>query len=380
MIVRRLYLFTCFLVSIVFFVCGSEERELELSPHDMNVVADRYEKWVVERNLELSDTSLVHYINSIVTILQKTSYSNREHRITILRSPEPNAYSLSNGSIHISVGLLSTIENEAQLAFLLAHEMAHVIQEHHIKRQYELHEKSRKVVQSQLASFIILGGGGGSTARMILRAMSGFSKQLEYEADSLATVWVAQSGYKAKESVLLFGKLKERFDQDSITFDTIYATHPLLQDRFKYSKRIALRMNIDTSDGFIRTGIYQNKIIQPLITCCELLKGAGKNDHVIKICNLLNDLGIDPVNNYLIKSQAFIAKGGDNDLDSAYSILTLILSSDADNAEAFRELGYVFLKQGVNDSATAYFNRYLEADTPIAESSFIKYYIRTMHE
>jgi Zn-dependent protease with chaperone function len=377
-VIKRLYTVFFFLMVIVFSGWGTEERELELLPRDMNVTADQYEKLIVQMNLEIVDTPLVRYIDSIIYNLQGASRSNRTHRIKFIRSQEPNAYSLANGSIHICVGLFSTIMNEAQLALLLSHEMAHVLSGHHMKRQYELHVRSRKAVQSQLAAFIILGVGLGSTARMVQRAMSGFSRNLEYEADSLAIVWAQKAGYNVSEGIKLFENLKVRFDMDSIKLDTSYTTHPLLEKRLEYSSRIVSNMGIDTTSGYSGKIPYNDLIIPSLITTCKIQKKSVKNDQVIATCNLLDTLSVDSIDHSRIKAQAFLAKGGKENLDSAYMIFTRILKNDQTDPEIYRDMGYVFMKQKVKDSATFYLNRYLDIDPYVTDSGFVRYYLRKL--
>src|SRR5258706_1863177 len=61
-------------------------------------------------------------------------------RFKVLRDPQPNAFALPNGSIYVSTGLLALMDNESQLAAVLAHEMTHVMRRH----QYEQNRSNRK--------------------------------------------------------------------------------------------------------------------------------------------------------------------------------------------------------------------------------------------
>jgi len=374
---RIIFIIVCF--CFINREIDAEENEMVLSPQDMSIVANQYEQSLISMNLEVQDSALLACLNSILLTLQNKTEYKQEFRIKIIKSPEPNAYSLINGSIHIFTGLFSSIDNEAQLALLLAHEMAHLYKDHHIKREYELHNASRQALQSQLTSFIVLGIGLGNTGKIIQRAMSGFSKNLEYEADSLAILNTANAGYKTSESILFFDNIQKRFKRESITFDTVYTTHPELNKRLEYSKRIISALYKDTAIGIINGESYQNIIIPSLISSYFLQKMAFNFHEAINICNILCKSDKNSFNYYsLLKAEAFILKEGKENIDSAYSILTHIYSNDTSCPEVFRDLGYVFMKNSVTDSASNYLNRYLEKNPSAADRQFINYYINSI--
>lgn len=361
-------------------IFAKEKRELDLLPHDLKLVAEQAERNIRAMNLEVTDIELVHYINSIVRNLKQASESQLEPKIRIINSQEPNAYSLINGTILICVGLFSTIKNEDQLAFLLAHEIAHIECEHHIKRQYELHIRSRKIMQGQLATFIIFGVGLGNANRMIQRAMSGFSKRMEYQADSLALVWVDKAGYDTQRAKQLFANIQVRFDLDDIKLDTSYIQHPQLKDRLAYAERLASSLKRSSLREGISISEFNDLIIPSLVKTYRLQQKAQKHDQVIATCNLLDSLGVANINLSHIKAQAFLAKGGPAHLDSAHQLLTPILVKGDQEPTIYRDLGYVLFKSHNFAQASVYLQKYIDHTPNCTDKGFVTYYLRNMHE
>ena len=117
-------------------------------------------------------------------------------RFYVLKSNEVNAYATSNGVVIVTVGLLSRIENESQLAFILAHEIQHYIQKHSLKQF-----KHRKTAKKRM-------GGVMTDGDVQLKDVYQFSKENEMEADEKGFEMMVKSGYDLFEGVFVFDMLK----------------------------------------------------------------------------------------------------------------------------------------------------------------------------
>lgn len=117
-----------------------------------------------------------------------------ELRFYVLKSQEVNAYATSNGVVMVTVGLLSRIENESQLAFILAHEIQHYTLQHSLQQyKHRIGQKKQKGKRDQDAS---------------LKEMYQFSKDHEMEADEKGFQMMLKSGYDLIEGVFVFDMLK----------------------------------------------------------------------------------------------------------------------------------------------------------------------------
>ncbi|MCK7583612.1 MAG: M48 family metalloprotease [Chromatiales bacterium] len=137
-----------------------------------------------------------------------------------MRDPVVNAFALPNGSIYLTVGLLARLENEAQLAHVMSHETAHVVQRHGL---LGLRNRKATIIAAHIADLALFGT---SIAYLpALGNLAAYSQESESEADRLALEYMAQSGYALAGADQLFAILSEVGRQESI-WGSIYSSHP----------------------------------------------------------------------------------------------------------------------------------------------------------
>lgn len=124
-----------------------------------------------------------------------------EFRFFVVEDPEVNAASLPDGTLLINTGLLGTLENEAQLAFVLSHEMAHVLQVHYRREIEETRGSRVGLTIAGLAASAFIGNAGMFMAEIgIASAVNGHQRELENQADRLALQNVIEHGYDPREA------------------------------------------------------------------------------------------------------------------------------------------------------------------------------------
>ena len=129
-------------------------------------------------------------------------------QVTLLRKNEANAYCLPGGKIVVYTGILPVTRNDAALATVLGHEVAHATAEHAAERIEAAH-------LTKIAAAII-AGGVAFTPRQYLRvaALLGaagslpFSRSQESEADHIGLVYMARAGYQPREAVAFWKRMK----------------------------------------------------------------------------------------------------------------------------------------------------------------------------
>ena len=124
-----------------------------------------------------------------------------EFRFFVVEDPEINAASLPDGTLLINTGLLGAIENEAQLAFILSHEMAHVLQVHYRREIEETRGSRVGLTIAGLAASAFIGNAGMFMAQIgIASAVNGHQRELENQADRLALQNIIEHGYDPREA------------------------------------------------------------------------------------------------------------------------------------------------------------------------------------
>lgn len=112
-----------------------------------------------------------------------------------------NAFACPNGVVVVHTGVFAALENEAQLAFVLSHEITHSI-EKHTWQQHEYHKKALMAVQIGGMIGAAYGGRGVSdlTNMVVSGIRNGYSRSLENQADRVGLEWMLASGYDIREA------------------------------------------------------------------------------------------------------------------------------------------------------------------------------------
>jgi hypothetical protein len=141
-----------------------------------------------------------HLGDSLIPEGAKGTRKPIEFRFFVVEDPEINAASLPDGTLLINTGLLGAIENEAQLAFILSHEMAHVLQVHYRREIEETRGSRVGLTIAGIAASAFIGNAGIFMAEVgIASAVNGHQRELENQADRLALQNVIEHGYDPRE-------------------------------------------------------------------------------------------------------------------------------------------------------------------------------------
>ena len=156
-----------------------------------------------------------------------------EYEFFVLRDPSPNAFALPNGHVYVHTGMLARLDDEDQLAALLAHEINHVAGHHGIIE----HRATRK---KTIAGMVLggLGPWGGVISLGLQTSVYGFSRELEQEADDRAVEVLAASRYDPHALPAMLDILGRDYEGLSPRTSTIWSTHPEVRARAQTSRAL----------------------------------------------------------------------------------------------------------------------------------------------
>jgi hypothetical protein len=124
-----------------------------------------------------------------------------EFRFFVVEDPEINAAALPDGTVLVNTALLGALDNEAQLAFVLSHEMSHVLQVHYRREIEETRGSRVGLTIAGLAASAFIGNTGMFMAQIgIASAVNGHQRELENQADRLGLQNVIERGYDPREA------------------------------------------------------------------------------------------------------------------------------------------------------------------------------------
>jgi predicted Zn-dependent protease len=152
-----------------------------------------------------------------------------KYSFKVLDSEEINAFACPGGFIYIYKGLMKQMDNEAQLAAVLAHEVGHVVARHSAKRIQAVYGYS-------IAMEVALGDKMSATARQLVDAATGliligYGRENEYEADNYGILYAKNAGYNPKGMIQIFQKFKQMEGKPPSTFEKLLMSHPPAGDR-----------------------------------------------------------------------------------------------------------------------------------------------------
>jgi beta-barrel assembly-enhancing protease len=211
--------------------------DLELL-EQVNLLDRRFER----DGLVLEDDATNAYLKRVGEVLlpRGLKLENVWWKFRALRDPVPNAFALPNGSIYVSTGLLALMDNESQVAAVLAHEMTHVLRRH----TYLQNRSNRKkfLTMNIMAAIGAYAPGGVAGAVItvvmavapfiVLATMFGYSRDLEREADLKGIDMMIAAEYPPEEMVKMMKLLNLDIEGEDIRY--FYNDHPALQERIKY--------------------------------------------------------------------------------------------------------------------------------------------------
>lgn len=178
----------------------------------------------------VKDDTLQQYVNSVGRwIALQSGRPDLPWKFGVIESEDINAFAAPGGYVFLTKGLYKRLNNEAELAGVLAHEIAHVSKKHHL----DLLKKSALIgMLAQSVSKEVKGDAGvqnliGNGAEMLAR---GLDKEAEFEADRIGVVFAAQSGYDAWGLPTVLQDMATINAKDG-RLTLLYKTHPSAADR-----------------------------------------------------------------------------------------------------------------------------------------------------
>ncbi len=186
-------------------------------------------------------------------------YKNTEFYFRVLSSPVVNAFALPGGYVYVTRGLLSHLNNEAQLAVVLGHEIGHVAARHASQRAFEQQVGQIALVGGAIAGQELLGLPGqdllnlGSTATQLLFLKYG--RNDERESDRLGVEYAAKQQYEAAEGADFFTSLKRISEKSGQNIPSFLSTHPEPGEREKTIPELAEKWR---EKGYEQTNINKD--------------------------------------------------------------------------------------------------------------------------
>jgi predicted Zn-dependent protease len=211
----------------------SLEKETKLG-RELAAQVDREAKFI-------TDPVVTEYINRLGQNIVLHSDSKIPFTIKVIDSADVNAFALPGGFLYVNSGVILAADGEAEIAGVMAHEIAHVAARHGV-------EQASKGTLFQYLSIplIFIGGPLGAIAQnaaniLVPMTFLKFSRNAEAEADRLGLQYMWASGYDPTSLLSFFEKLKVKEKKAPGALAKVFSTHPATGDRIDKARGLLTR-------------------------------------------------------------------------------------------------------------------------------------------
>jgi hypothetical protein len=190
----------------------------------------------------VDDPIITEYVNRVGQNIVLHSDAKIPFTIKVIDSDEVNAFALPGGFFYVNKGLILAADNEAELAGVMAHEIAHVAARHAMETEAKMRAMDLGILAGILLGGGIIGnvlynGGGFFESLAFLK----FTRGAEGEADRLGVQYMWAAGYDPNAMATMFEKLEAKNKKKPGTISKLFATHPAPPDRRAAAIALAAR-------------------------------------------------------------------------------------------------------------------------------------------
>ncbi|MDD5005290.1 MAG: Maf and M48 domain-containing protein [Candidatus Omnitrophica bacterium] len=238
-----------FIFSINIFGCTefnpvTQKQEMILYSTDREVNIGKNISQQVEKDYELvKDPLVIERVNRIADKI--TAVSDRKdiaYHVALLKAKDEekeigadvNAFALPGGYIYVYDGLINFVDNDDELASVIAHEVGHIVAKHSIK-------KLQALMGYTLMNLAAMGIGdanlAGGANYAFINILLGYSREDELLADTLGVRYAKLAGYNPRAMIDFLEKLRKKTKDEPIKPKSEYRTHPYIADRIVTVKK-----------------------------------------------------------------------------------------------------------------------------------------------
>ena len=326
----------------------------------------------------IRDAAINKYLSDLVCSLAGEYCPNI--RVYLIDNPHFNASMYPNGMMHVHTGLLLRLENEAQLAAILGHEIGHYLMTHHLI-QYRSARDGLAVATLIDIGLVALTGVYGLATIGVHSANLSFSREHEYEADLIGLELMANAGYAPSEATKLWDEvmIEREADKSKEKRSIFWAAHPASEKRSKKLSEQAQAIVLpDNQDDQLNQKRFLNMV--------ELIYLEAMSNHVSLqeyeqsevLINKHKRLGLPNNLTYFFEGELHRMRAGEGDTQKAIAAYRQSTSEDDAIPAAHKQLAYMLLKQKNNHEALLHFKKYLALNPDASDKAMIEYYLSTL--
>jgi len=347
--------------------------------------ADQLERRIDESGMRYKSPQLDAYLTAVAQRFLPSEIRALElgPRVKVIQHPFLNAFALPNGAIYLHTGILARMENEAQLAAVLGHELTHFTHRHSVKQIRTLQNKTTFFGVFQVMLPGLEGLTGSLGALWTLASTSGYSRELETEADVQGLRTMVIAGYDPKQAPVVIELLQQDLDEQKVKEPFFFGTHPRLKERIgNYRSLLDTQYATQAKDAtlIINTEDFLNSIDQLLLDNAALDLNLGRLKTARSAIEKHLKRHPQASRAHFLIGEVHRRSGpGEPSVQRAIAAYEEAARQDPSYSDAHRELGLLYRAQGLGREARAEFERYLTSSPMAADAPIIQGYLKELN-
>jgi predicted Zn-dependent protease len=317
------------------------------------------------------DVEIENYLNRIAAKLHANSISSDfSFQIKVIKDPSLNAFAFPNGAIYIHTGILARMDNEAQLAALLAHEIVHCTHRHSLRTLRSIKDRTQanNARVRELAQLLGITGSITST--------SGYTRELETEADSVGLDLAVKANYDPREILNLFELLRQEIELEGIEEPYFFGTHPNVGQRIENVNNWLAEKYHGKITGIKNTDVFQSKISRLVLDNARLDLRQGRFFVAQRAVEKFLAIKQDDARAYFLLGEIFRQRGRQDDAAAVIKNYEKSISLNPSFPEPHKAMGLIHYKDGEKGLAKKYFESCLLLSPETIDRAYIQGYLK----
>ena len=353
-----------------------QEPEATTDEAGLWLIVEEMEQELATSGRVITDKGLNTYIRQILCKLVPSYCS--DIRFYIVETPHFNAMMAPNGYMEIWTGLMLRAQNEAQLAYVIGHEIGHYLRRHSLQQWRNVKDMSDLLIFVQMATSAAGVGYAGDIASLAAMGnIMAFSRDQEREADDIGFDLMVRAGYDPREAARLWQALiAERKAAKAPEYFIFFTTHPPIKERIETLKSNADQIDAERQILLKRQHEYFEAIRHFRASWLrnELQKYDFEATRVV--IEFLIQGGDNLSEIYFYQGELNRIRGQEGDVERAIQAYQKADALGNAPPETYRSLGLVCLRKGLKELARDAFRKYLLLKSDASDRLIIESYIK----
>jgi predicted Zn-dependent protease len=332
-----------------------------------------------DNGLIYTDQELEDYLNQVAgKLCPQSAPQNLVIRVKVIKNPYLDAFAYPNGMIYIHTGLLARMDNEDQLAAVLAHELIHCTQRHALRafRKY----RDQPAVLTAVQNTMLKARGLHDMARYLgiggpMAGISGYVRELEAEADRLGFELMTAAGYNPKEALYLFDHMMAEIEQEKLEEPLFCASHPTVRQRVDNLQKLTDPVYLNKEPAIKNRKNYFAKLGQLFLDNARLDIRLGRFQAARHGIEKFLQIKRDDSRAFFLLGEIYRQQGRAIDTQLALENYKRAITLDPGYAAAHKAIGLIYYKKGYHALAKKFFESCLQLSPNATDKAYIQVYL-----